>query len=66
MHIFLMLHTRLLVDLDGGLVGFDSNDLSGEVVMTDADLKLLTMCDGWVYVLDIPVRTWNIRSCSRL
>jgi predicted HAD superfamily phosphohydrolase YqeG len=32
--------TGLLVDLDGGLVGVDSNDLSNEVVVAHTDLLL--------------------------
>jgi hypothetical protein len=31
--------TSLLVDLDGGLVGVDSDDLSNEAVMTNTDLE---------------------------
>lgn len=31
--------TGLFVDLDGSLVGFDSNDLTDEVVVTNTDLK---------------------------
>lgn len=30
--------TSLFVDLDGGLVGFDSNDLTNEVVVTNTNL----------------------------
>jgi hypothetical protein len=32
--------TSLLVDLDGGLVVLDTNDLSYEVVVTNTDLDL--------------------------
>ena len=33
--------TSLFVDLDGGLVGFDSNDLADEVVVTNTNLDRL-------------------------
>ena len=34
-------HTSLLVDLNGGLVVLNSNDLSYKVVVTDTDLRSL-------------------------
>lgn len=37
------MHTRLLVDLDGGLIGFDTDDLSDERVMADTDLPGLSV-----------------------
>lgn len=34
--------TSLLVDLDGGLVVFDSNDFTNEVLIADTDLEMST------------------------
>ena len=31
--------TSLLVDLDSGLIGFDSNDFTNEVIVADTDLR---------------------------
>ena len=33
------MRTSLFIDLDGGLVGFDSNDLTDEVLVTDTNLE---------------------------
>ena len=37
------MRTGLFVDLDGGFVGLDSNDLTDEVVMTNTDLEPSTL-----------------------
>jgi hypothetical protein len=45
-HVSCVARTSLLVDLNGGLVGVDSNDLSYKVVVTDTDLEPSTAIPG--------------------
>ena len=47
--------TSLFVDLDGGLVGFDSNDLTDEVLIADTDLRQSTEAPS-----DVAHRTYKL------
>lgn len=56
--------TSLLVDLDGGLVVVDSNDFAYQVLVSNANLHMSTQTMETTG-LNIQVRTWLLRSCSR-
>lgn len=62
-------HTCLLVDLNSGLIGIDSNDLADQFVLAHLNLRVVSLrfeelLNKHQHVL-VPVRTWPRRSCPR-